>query len=146
MTWVDQTGAFGFGTQLTSTQMQNLRDNMSAMAAADSGSPVIKKHDGTFVQYGELTLASTNSGSVSTATTVALTDISSVYTIGILTANAGGIGVLGADASGKSVMTGSKVNSWPSFPTAPGSGYILFAFYNSGAATTLDIKYAVWGS
>lgn len=41
MTWVDLSAAFGYGTKLTSTQMQNLRDNLAAMAAGDSGAPEI---------------------------------------------------------------------------------------------------------
>jgi len=41
MTWVDLSGAFGYGTKLTSTQMQNLRDNIAAMAAGDAGAPEI---------------------------------------------------------------------------------------------------------
>lgn len=42
MTWVDLSSAFGFGTKLTSTQMQNLRDNITAMANGDSGAPSIQ--------------------------------------------------------------------------------------------------------
>ena len=41
MTWVDQSSAFGYGSVLTSTQMQNLRDNLAAFAAGDSGAPQI---------------------------------------------------------------------------------------------------------
>lgn len=41
MTWTDLSGAFGFGATLTSTQMQNLRDNLAAMAAGDSGAPEV---------------------------------------------------------------------------------------------------------
>jgi hypothetical protein len=39
MTWVNLSAAFGFGTQLTSLQMQNLRDNITAQANGDAGSP-----------------------------------------------------------------------------------------------------------
>lgn len=39
MAYVDQSSDFGYGTQLTSTQMQNLRDNLAAAFAQDSGSP-----------------------------------------------------------------------------------------------------------
>lgn len=39
MAYVDQSSAFGYGTQLTSTQMQNLRDNLAAAFAQDSGAP-----------------------------------------------------------------------------------------------------------
>ena len=42
MTWVDLSAAFGYGTKLTSTQMQNLRDNIAALAAGDSGHPEIQ--------------------------------------------------------------------------------------------------------
>jgi len=41
MAWVDLSGAFGYGTKLTSTQVQNLRDNIAAMAAGDAGAPEI---------------------------------------------------------------------------------------------------------
>jgi len=43
MTWVDLSSAFGYGTKLTSTQMQNLRDNITALANGDSGAPAIKE-------------------------------------------------------------------------------------------------------
>lgn len=39
MAYVDQSSDFGYGTKLTSTQMQNLRDNLAAFAAQDSGAP-----------------------------------------------------------------------------------------------------------
>jgi hypothetical protein len=42
MAWVDLSGAFGFGTQLTSAQQQNLRDNITALANGDSGAPSIQ--------------------------------------------------------------------------------------------------------
>lgn len=42
MTWVDLSAAFAYGSQLTSTQMQNLRDNIAAMAAGDAGAPEIE--------------------------------------------------------------------------------------------------------
>ncbi len=42
MTWVDLSSAFSYGSQLTSTQMQNLRDNITAMANGDSGAPSIQ--------------------------------------------------------------------------------------------------------
>lgn len=41
MAWVDQSSAFGYGTKLTSTQMQNLRDNLTAFANQDSGAPTL---------------------------------------------------------------------------------------------------------
>jgi hypothetical protein len=41
MAWVDLSGAFGFGTKLTSTQQQNLRDNIAAAFNKDSGAPVL---------------------------------------------------------------------------------------------------------
>jgi hypothetical protein len=42
MTWVNLSSAFSYGSQLTSTQMQNLRDNITAMANGDSGAPSIQ--------------------------------------------------------------------------------------------------------
>jgi len=41
MAWVNLNAAFGYGTKLTSTQMQNLRDNIAAAFAKDSGAPVL---------------------------------------------------------------------------------------------------------
>lgn len=42
MTWVDLSSAFAYGTKLTSTQMQQLRDNLTAMANGDSGAPQVQ--------------------------------------------------------------------------------------------------------
>jgi hypothetical protein len=42
MTWVDLSSAFGFGSILTSTQQQQLRDNITALANGDSGAPEIQ--------------------------------------------------------------------------------------------------------
>jgi len=39
MTWTDLSAAFGYGTKLTSANMQQLRDNIAAAFAKDSGSP-----------------------------------------------------------------------------------------------------------
>ncbi len=39
MTWVNLSAAFGYGTKLTSSNMQQLRDNIAAAFAKDSGSP-----------------------------------------------------------------------------------------------------------
>jgi hypothetical protein len=39
MTWVNLGAAFAFGTKLTSTQQQNLRDNIAAAFAKDGGAP-----------------------------------------------------------------------------------------------------------
>ena len=41
MTWVDLSAAFAYGTKLTSTQMGQLRDNIAAAFAKDSGAPVL---------------------------------------------------------------------------------------------------------
>lgn len=41
MTWVDQSSLFGFGAVLTSTQVQNMRDNLTAVANRDSGAPLV---------------------------------------------------------------------------------------------------------
>jgi len=42
MAWVDLSTAFGYGTVLTSAQMQNLWDNITALANGDSGAPDIQ--------------------------------------------------------------------------------------------------------
>lgn len=42
MTWVDLSSAFSYGSKLTSTQMQQLRDNITALANGDSGAPEIQ--------------------------------------------------------------------------------------------------------
>lgn len=39
--WTDLAAAFGFGTKLTSQQMQQLRDNITALAEGASGAPDI---------------------------------------------------------------------------------------------------------
>ena len=39
MTWVDLSASFGYGTKLTSSNMQQLRDNIAAAFAKDSGAP-----------------------------------------------------------------------------------------------------------
>ena len=39
MAYVDQSSNFGYGVDLTAVQMQNLRDNLNAFAAQDSGAP-----------------------------------------------------------------------------------------------------------
>jgi len=39
MTWTDLSAAFGYGTKLTSANMQQLRDNVSAVPNKDSGAP-----------------------------------------------------------------------------------------------------------
>lgn len=41
MAWTDLSAAFAYGSKLTSAQMQNLRDNIAALAAGDSGAPRI---------------------------------------------------------------------------------------------------------
>jgi hypothetical protein len=41
MAYVNQAGNFGYGVQLTATQMQNLRDNLAATMAKASGAPVL---------------------------------------------------------------------------------------------------------
>lgn len=42
MTWVDLSASFSYGSQLTSTQMQNLRDNITALANGDAGAPEVQ--------------------------------------------------------------------------------------------------------
>ena len=39
--WTDLSSAFGYGTKLTSTQQQQLRDNITALAEGASGAPEI---------------------------------------------------------------------------------------------------------
>ena len=41
--WTDLSGAFGYGTKLTSAQMQQLRDNITALAEGASGAPEIEE-------------------------------------------------------------------------------------------------------
>ena len=41
MAWVDLSGVFTYGSVLTSTQVQNLRDNLAAAFAQDSGAPTL---------------------------------------------------------------------------------------------------------
>lgn len=42
MTWVNLSSVFQYGTTLTSTQMQNLRDNIAAAFNGDSGAPSLQ--------------------------------------------------------------------------------------------------------
>ena len=42
MAWVDLSAAFAYGTKLTSTQQQQLRDNITAAFNGDSGAPPLK--------------------------------------------------------------------------------------------------------
>jgi hypothetical protein len=42
MAWTDLSGAFGFGTKLTSTQQQQLRDNIAAAFNGDAGAPTLQ--------------------------------------------------------------------------------------------------------
>lgn len=42
MAWTDLSSAFSYGSKLTSAQMQNLRDNITALANGDSGAPRIQ--------------------------------------------------------------------------------------------------------
>jgi len=64
MTWVDLSSAFGYGTKLTSTQMQNLRDNITALANGDSGAPAIKE---AAVDTGAITEGKIGASAVSQA-------------------------------------------------------------------------------
>jgi hypothetical protein len=41
MAYIDQSSDFGYGAQLTSVQMQNLRDNLAAAFNKDDGAPVL---------------------------------------------------------------------------------------------------------
>ncbi len=56
MTWTDLSGVFTYGTKLTSTQMQQLRDNITALANGDSGAPAIQTaaYDTASVDQGAL--------------------------------------------------------------------------------------------
>ena len=42
MAWTDLSAAFAYGSKLTSAQMQNLRDNITALANGDAGAPKIQ--------------------------------------------------------------------------------------------------------
>jgi hypothetical protein len=42
MTWTNLASVFGYGSKLTAAQMQNLRDNITALANHDSGAPSIQ--------------------------------------------------------------------------------------------------------
>lgn len=66
MTWVDQSSLFGFGTILTSTGIQNLRDNLTALANGDSGGPKIKL-PALEVPYGRHLLRTIDLSSVTSA-------------------------------------------------------------------------------
>lgn len=59
MTWVDLSSAFSFGSKLTSTQMQNLRDNIQAAFNKDSGAPVLANGYIVEAMYGASSLDQT---------------------------------------------------------------------------------------
>jgi hypothetical protein len=42
MAWTNLAAAFAYGSKLTSAQMQNLRDNITALANGDAGAPLIQ--------------------------------------------------------------------------------------------------------
>jgi hypothetical protein len=42
MAWTDLAAAFAYGSKLTSAQMQNLRDNVSAVPNGDAGAPQVQ--------------------------------------------------------------------------------------------------------
>ena len=51
MAWTDLAAAFAYGSKLTSAQMQNLRDNVTALANGDAGAPPIQT-----AAYGDATV------------------------------------------------------------------------------------------
>jgi hypothetical protein len=58
MAYVDQSANFAYGEQLTSTQMQNLRDNLAATMAKASGAPVLAADYVTSVMIGDVQIGS----------------------------------------------------------------------------------------
>ena len=65
--WTDLSAAFGYGTKLTSAQMQQLRDNIQAAFEKASGAPELA------ASYVKQAMLATSSGSVSTTGTANLT-------------------------------------------------------------------------
>lgn len=59
MAWTDLAAAFAYGSKLTSAQMQNLRDNVTALANGDAGAPPIQTaaYGNTTVTVGKLAYA-----------------------------------------------------------------------------------------
>lgn len=72
MAWVDLSAAFSYGSKLTSAQMQNLRDNLTAIANGDSGAPQIQTAAiaNNAVTYGKLAYNAGNIQWHSTGTTM----------------------------------------------------------------------------
>lgn len=64
MAWTDLTGAFTYGSQLTSAQMQQLRDNITAAFNADSGAPSLANNyiQTAMVANGQITSAKMDTG------------------------------------------------------------------------------------
>lgn len=69
MAWTDLSSAFGYGTKLTSANMQQLRDNIAAAFAKDSGAPELANNYivAAMIGTGEVsrTKFNTSTGSIS---------------------------------------------------------------------------------
>ena len=61
MAWIDLSSAFGYGTKLTSANMQQLRDNLTALANGDSGAPEIQT---AAIGDDQVTTAKVNDGAI----------------------------------------------------------------------------------
>lgn len=121
MAWVDQSSAFGYGSVLTSTQMQNLRDNLTALANGDTGAPLIQQAaiDTNSVGQSEIKIASSYSDSGTGNAVSFYVNPGGIYAVGGapsvgFTAGTGGgeyatsgLGTLGAWWDGSTVNTAS---------------------------------------
>lgn len=90
MTWVDLSSAFTYGSKLTSTQMQNLRDNIAALAAGDSGAPTISIDSATDMTATESEIEDVCSGIFGTMKCVETASLSGAGSITLSELNAPG--------------------------------------------------------
>ncbi len=127
MAWVDLSAAFAYGTILTSTQMQNLRDNIAAAFAKDGGAPVLAND---YIVLGMMSNASVGDDEI--------TENVGLFKVGVYTGNGTtdqGISGVGFTPSGV-IVAAADDNSLA-------SAYIITT--GMGAATCLGMAGGISG-
>ena len=141
MTWVDLSTAFGYGTKLTSTQMQNLRDNIAAAFAKDSGAPTLANDYITNDMIGYQVVDTTE---IATAAIVSAkidngAIIAGKIDSGAVNADSIASGAVEQDALGDGIMTGGYQEETSLIGTKT-EVYRQY-FYHDGTAGTLTFRY-----